>query len=263
MSATSCSPWQRGPVTGPRWSRQTKARDKRAPGRRVPDTGSWANLSVPTLSTNRSGRPACTAVVNIYAQTRLGLELVTKSPFVVAGEKAAFDLVGPATVGSFVVDTTIARLVSPLVDVAAKVRDVDLEKLGRRVRLSEKLGDGRYDYGRVLAELEAQDPDLGAVRDEQAKVVQHDGGPPHVHVGDTSVPGGYHLGMYVSGRYFPDGTVVPDGGHGEHGGHGPGGDRAGADGATAGHGAPGIRARRDGGEPFTRIVTASFGVVAP
>lgn len=247
-----------GPVTGPRWSRQGKARDKRAPGRRVPDTGSWANLSVPTLSTNRSGRPACTAVVNIYAQTRLGLELVTKSPVVVAGEKAAFELVGPATVGSFVVDTTIARLVSPLVDVAAKVRDIDLEKLGRRVRLSEKLGDGRYDYGRVLAELEAQDPDLGAVRDEQAKVVQHDGGPPHVHVGDTSVPGGYHLGMYVSGRYFPDGTVVLDGGHGEHGGQA--GD-AGGD-PHGGHGGP-ASVPGDRGEPFTRIVTASFGVVAP
>jgi hypothetical protein len=61
--------------------------------------------------------------------------------------------------------------------------------------------------------------------------------------------------MYVSGRYFPDGTVVPDGGHGEHGGQ-PAGEPHG------GHGAPASEAG-DGGEPFTRIVTASFGVVAP
>jgi hypothetical protein len=144
------------------------------------------------------------------------------------------------------VESTVGRLISPAVDVAERVRDTDLEKLGRRVRLPARLGDGKYDNGRVLAELEAKEPDLGSVRDEQARVVQHDGGPPHVHVPDTAIPGGYHLGIYVSGRYFP-GDAVPD-----QGGHG-------------GHGHPGMRpdADQDGGEPFTRIVTASLGVVAP
>lgn len=74
-------------------------------------------------------------------------------------------------------------------------------------------------------------------------MVQHDGGPPHVHVGDTSIAGGYHLGMYVSGRYFPDGTVVPGDEH-----HHPAMARD-----------PG----NDTGEPFTRILTASLGVVQP
>ena len=143
-------------------------------------------------------------------------------------------------------ESTVGRLVSPAVDVVAKVREVDLDQLGRRIRLSERLRDGRFDNGRVLAELEAQDPDLGSVRDAQVKVAQHDGGPPHVHLRDTSIPGGYHLGMYVSGRYFPDGAVRQDGGHDRHG-----------------HPAMLHDVDGDGGEPFTRIVTASLGVVAP
>jgi hypothetical protein len=55
--------------------------------------------------------------------------------------------------------------------------------------------------------------------------------------------------VYVSGRYFPDGA---GGGHGD-GGHGDG------------HGHPALRgdAAGDDGEPFTRIVTASLGVVSP
>jgi len=235
-----------GHARGPRWSRATQGRDRRAlPTRRTLTKDVLANLSVPTLSTNRSEGGACSVVINVYAQTRLALELVTDNAVVVAGEKAAFRLDGPVPVGSFTVESAIGRLVSPAVDVAARVRDVDLEKLSKRVRLSARLRDGEFDNGRVLAELEARDPDLGSVRDEQAELVQHDGGAPHVHVGETSIPGGYHLGLYVSGRYFPDGTVALDGGHG-------------------GHGHPAMLPDADGdaGEPFTRIVTASFGVVS-
>ena len=235
-----------GPVRGPRWSRATKARDQRLAAHRIPTKEALANLSVPTLSTNRSEGSACSVVINVYAQTRLALELVTERAVVVAGERAVFELVGPVPVGSFTVESTVGRLVSPAVDVAAKVRDVDLDQLSRRVRLSERLRDGKFDNGRVLAELEAKDPDVGSVHDEQVKVAHHDDGAPHVHVGDTSIPGGYHLGMYVSGRYFPDGTILHDGGHG-------------------GHGHPAMLRDADGdpGEPFTRIVTASLGVVVP
>ncbi len=237
-----------GPVRGPRWSRPTKARDQRPVARRMLTTDALANLAVPTLSTNRSEGSARSVVVNVYAQTRLALELVTDSPVVKAGDKGSFHLTGPVPAGSFTVESAVGRLVSPAVDVAAKVRDLDLDQLGRTVRLSAKLRDGKFDHGRVLAELEAKDPELGAVHDEQVKVVQHDGGTPHVHLPDTTVPGGYHLGLYVSGRYFPDGTVVLDQDHGEHG-------------HPAALGDPGEEAREKG-EPFTRIVTASLGVVA-
>ena len=166
-----------------------------------------------------------------------------ESPVVVAGEAAAFELTGPVDVGSFTVESTVGRIIGPVVDIVARVREVDLDQLGRRVRLPARLRDGRFDNGRVLAELEARDPELGSVRDEQARVVQHDGGPPHVHVDDTSIPGGYHLGLYASGRYFPDGTAAPDGDHHHPGiAHDPDGD---------------------GGEPFTRILTASLGAIDP
>jgi hypothetical protein len=52
-------------------------------------------------------------------------------------------------------------LVGPAVDIA-RVRDVDLD---RPESLSERLRDGKIDNGRVLTELEAEDPDAGSVRD--------------------------------------------------------------------------------------------------
>jgi Common central domain of tyrosinase len=233
-----------GPVRGPRWS-AGRPGDRRVPATRDAGRDALADLSVPTLSTNRSDGPACSVVINVYARTRLALELAPESPVVVAGEAATFELTGPVDVGSYTVESTVGRVIGPVVDIEARAREVDLDQLGRRVRLPARLRDGRYDNGRVLAELEAQDPNLGSVRDEQARVVQHDGGPPHVHVADTSVPGGYHLGLLVSGRYFPDRTAAPDSEH-----HHPGfASDPGPDG--------------DGGEPFTRILTASLGAVAP
>lgn len=234
-----------GPVRGPRWSRTIKGRDQKLNARRLVTHDALSNLAAPMLSTNRSAGEACSVVINVHARTRLALELMTDNASVAAGEKVAFTLAGPVPVGSFSVEQTVARLISPTVDLAAKVRDLDLDKLGRGVRLSAKLRDGRFDHGRVLAALEEQDPELGVVRDEQAKVVQHDGGAPHVHVHDTSIPGGYHLGLYVSGRYFPEGAEGGDG-HAGHGGHG---HPAMVDGADAAD-----------GEPFTRIVTASVGI---
>jgi hypothetical protein len=233
-----------GPVRGPRWARPPRDRNQQLTPRRNLTTDTLTNLAVPTLSTNRSERSACSVVINVYAQTRLALELITKSPVVAAGDEAAFEFTGPVPVGSFTVESTAGRLVSPAVDVAGRVRDVDLEALDRQVRLPERLRDGKFDNGRVLAELEARDAGLGSVRDEQVTVAQHDGGTPHVHVADTAIPGAYHLGMYVSGQYFPDGTSAHDGGHDNHG-----------------HPAMRLDTDGDGGEPFTRIVTASFGVV--
>jgi hypothetical protein len=248
-----------GPVRGPRWPHGPKRRDLGLRGGRVLDTQTLDNLSVPTLSTNRSERTSCSCVINIYAQTRLALELVTKGPVVVAGERAGFELTGPVPGGSFTVDASVGRLVSPAVDVVAAVGDLGRMKLSRRTRLSGKLRDGEFDNGLVLAELEARDPGLGARRDEQVEVVQHDGSAPHVHIGDASIPGGYHLGVYVSGRYFPEGTGAgPDGVRGEGSRH----QQGHGDGDASGHGHDGpAGVAGEQGEPFTRIVTASLGVV--
>ncbi|RHW28765.1 hypothetical protein D0Z08_02630 [Nocardioides immobilis] len=235
-----------GPVRGPRWARLLEERAV-VGTRRISTDDLRANLAVPTLSTNRSEGSACSVVINVYAQTRLGLELVAGRPVVPAGEKAVFELGGP--VGSFTVDAAIGRLVSPVVDLAAGVRDLDLSELGREVRLSEKLRDGELDFGRVLAELEGRHPDLAAVRDEQVKLVTHDGGAPHVHVHGTEVPGAYHLGLYITGRYFPEGAAADEDGHGGHGGHGETAVLPDAD--------------ASGGEPFTRVVTSSLAVVSP
>ena len=87
-----------------------------------------------------------------------GLELVPESPVVEAGKEASFELTGPVGVGTFTVDATVGRIIGPSVDLVARLREVNLDELGRRVRLPARLRDGKFDHGRVLAELEARDP---------------------------------------------------------------------------------------------------------
>jgi hypothetical protein len=56
----------------------------------------------------------------------------------------------------------------------------------------------------LLAYLEKEKPELAHVRDEQLDLVAHHEGPLHAHVKDTEVPGGYHVGVYLTGSYCPD-----------------------------------------------------------
>ena len=103
-----------GPVRGPRWSGGGKPGIRRVPGNRIVGRDALANLSVPTLSTNRSEGPACSVVINVYARTRLALELVPESPVVEAGKEASFELTGPVGVGTFTVDATVGRIIGPV-----------------------------------------------------------------------------------------------------------------------------------------------------
>jgi hypothetical protein len=100
------------------------------------------------------------------------------------------------------------------------------------------------------------------VRDVELVVVAHDEGAPHVHADQSDVPGGYHLGVFISGAYCPDhsATDPAQAGHdhaaaGEHDHGSPGGPGPGTDLIP-----PGCDADCPL-EQFTRILNASAAVV--
>lgn len=47
------------------------------------------------------------------------------------------------------------------------------------------------------------------IKDKEGNIVQHEGGPLHLHEHDTSIPGLYHFGVYLEGVYYPSVTATP------------------------------------------------------
>ncbi len=191
-----------GPVRGPRFARLLQPAEKRLAARSVVAKPRH-QFDVRPGSTNNDSNPACSVVVNVYARTRLRVELVPEADLVVVGTGWEVTVGADALVGSVASSRAFARLVAPVHDIAALVARVKMADVPKEALLpgSESL---RFDPAQMLARLERKNPKLASVRDEEVTVVSHHGGPLHVHVKDTAVPGVHHLGVYVEGVYYPD-----------------------------------------------------------
>jgi hypothetical protein len=228
-----------GPVRGPRWSRLLVPAGKRRAARAVGGTPRH-RLDIRATSTNRSHLPASTVVVNVYARTRLTISLRPEVEPEKPGAPLSIDVRTDTLRGVVARATGFARLIAPSQDLPALVGRA---RLGKRVANTVRLPDSKLgvDAGRVLAILESRRSSVGAVRDEEVRVVQHDG-PLHVHVTRTDIPGPYHVGILVEGTYVPGAAASRPGGHGDHTTRQP---VAGA------------------GESFTRLLSVSVSLPAP
>ena len=164
-------------------------------------------------------------VVNVYARTRLRLELVSKTDQVALDGAWAVSVHANVLAGQIVHAKGFARLIASKHDLAAlvaQIKPADIPKEAWQKGVEPR----RFDAAVVLAMLENKSPKLALLRDEEVKVVSHHDGPLHLHVDKLGVPGLQHLGVYVEGVYRPEaagaapGTAA--GGEHPHGGAGAG-----------------------------------------
>jgi len=186
-----------GPVRGSRFARLLHKPAARIPARSVVAQARHP-LDVAPGATNRSANRACSVVVNVYARTRLRLELSAR-----LGDQLSFELRPELLAGSIHDVRGFARLVAPAHDLAASIERLKPSQIPRRALLRGSLSRP-FDAALVLAALEQKSPQLAALRDEQLAVVSHDGGPMHAHVARVELPGAYHVGWYVEGAYCPE-----------------------------------------------------------
>lgn len=191
-----------GPVRGARFARLLLPMEKRVPARAVVATQRHP-LDVRPGSTNNSAKEACSIVVNIYARTRLRMELLPETDLAAIGDGLKVLIGSDVLVGNVVSTRAFARLVAPAHDIATLVSHAKRADIPKAALLkgSKAL---RFDPARVLALLEKKNPKLALVRDEQVQAVSHHDGPLHVHVENTDIPGVHHLGIYVEGAYCPE-----------------------------------------------------------
>jgi hypothetical protein len=228
-----------GPIRGPRWARLAQAPGKRRATRTVPGVARH-RLDVRPTATGRDGRPATTVVVNVYARTRLKIELRPEAGRGLVGQGLALRLESSVLAGKASTGTALARLVAPAVDLASFLTPERVQGLvPAAARIKGVARDQvELDTARVLARVETRHPEVARLRDEELAVVSHHGGAPHVHIEKADVPGAYHVGLWVEGVYYPEAEAAPEGSH-DHGGHA----------APAGR-----------GEPFQRLLTVSVGL---
>jgi len=208
-------PLSAGPARGPRYARLLQPPSRRLATRSIVQAPRHGLDHLP-VSTNRT-TDACDLVVNIYAKTRLQLELTPEARLVGAGQAFGIQVV-PQLLQGVVTDLKgFARLAGPAVDLAPVLKKA-IPAAARRESTLVRDGKVTFDPAIALANLEKKTRKLAEIRDEELAVVQH-GGPLHVHT-KADVRGAYHVNMYVEGTYYPGGTMTGGGGHSHGADHG-------------------------------------------
>jgi len=234
-----------GPSRGARYSRLLVDPSKRLATRNVLNVRAANRLDLVALSTNRNDQPACNAVVNIYARTRLQIELVPRLEALRAGTPFAIDISTSILSGNITTSRSFARLAAPTIDLRAVVADLGAKQIPKLAKLegSKAL---KFDPGLVLATLEKRSTKIGRLRNEELEVEIDRGTALPIRVLETEVPGAYHLGVYLEGTYCPlHAYGGPAPAMHDHGGHEPPGSACDPDCVL---------------EPFTRVLTTTVGL---
>ena len=221
-------PVSAGPARGPRYSRLLQPPSRRLATRSIAQAPRHGLDHLP-VGTNRTG-DACDLVINIYARTRLQLELSPESRVVDLGAAFGIQVVPQFLQGAVTDLKGFARLAGPAVDLSPALKKA-IPAAARRETALVRDGKVLFDPAIALANLERRNRKLAEIRDEELAVVQH-GGPLHAHTRAANVCGAYHVNLYVEGTYHPGGTM--GGGHA----HGPTGPAA-----STGHGEPQVFSR--------------------
>jgi hypothetical protein len=190
-------PVSAGRIHGPRYARLLSASAARIAARNVKARPAH-RLDTTPPGNNRNDRTACNAVVNIYAQTRLQMDLMPHNEELAAGRPLTINVRTEVLQGAASTTTAIGRLVAPNQDLTALVP-----------RQTEQPNERTVDPARRLAEIERRERKLRKPRDQELKVVTHDDHAPHVHITKTPVPGVYHIGLAIEGHYHPNHDAAP------------------------------------------------------
>ena len=201
-----------GPIRGPRYARLLTKPERRLAVRSIL-SNMRHRLDVRPTSSNLGGQPACSVVVNVFARTRLALDLRGERE----GDEISFTIAANLLRGAVGSARAFARLAAPARDLGVLVkRQAPASKRPTRVEAAD---DPKTDAARILAKLESRDRSIGEIRDEELPVVSHDGGAMHAHAKKVKIPGAYYAGVWIEGTYAPGAS--PAGSHSHEHKHAP------------------------------------------
>lgn len=205
------APVAAGTLRGPKYARLLANPKERRAQRNIKHV-SGNVLDILPVGTNNNDREACDLAVNVYARTRLRYSLVADHLNSVVGDSISVRVQADVLQGNVATGRALARMVSPVVDVAALARSLNTKKISAD-DLNRDQQTPKFDAARALAEAERKDRKISARKDQQMTVAVHDEGPLHVHIEKAAVAGPHNLSVYIEGDYCPDHDVAPGPGH--------------------------------------------------
>ena len=144
-----------GPVRGPRYARLLLKPARRSRGPQRARSKPRHRLDVRPTSTNIGTEAACSVVVNVYARTRLAMDLRAERE----GDGINFTLATNLLRGATASVRSFARLAAPTRDLSSAGETAGGERSRSRGRCSStRQDDPKFDAARVLAKLESEDP---------------------------------------------------------------------------------------------------------
>lgn len=197
------APVSAGPVRGPRYFRPLSRAGRRSAARLVAGVNAHGFDLMPPFTSGKR-EDACNALVNIYARTRLrmGLSATFKKDL-------KFRIEPDLLAGMISKVSAHGRLFSPKVD----IRRLLAEEFGARITRGASLRGSKglkFDSSKILAKLEADDPERFRLDDRMLTFKLERNGAGEARVESPSIPGVYHVGVMIQGVYHPEhnGTLV-------------------------------------------------------
>jgi hypothetical protein len=204
-----------GPIRGQRYARLLLPMESRLAARAVAARPRH-RLDISPGSTNNDTKEACSVVVNIFARTRLRVELLPPSGIISVNDGLRIEIVNDILIGNIANARALGRMVAPAHDISALASHVKQTDIPKDALMKGSKGL-RFDPAKLLAVLEKRNSKVGHMRDEEVKIVNHDNGPLHIHVENTQVQGLHHLGVYLEGAYCPEHNSSQDNHDHHHG----------------------------------------------
>jgi tyrosinase-like protein len=208
------APVAAGTLRGPKYARLLVNPKERRAQRNIKHV-SGNVLDILPVGTNNNDKEACDLALNVYARTRLRYSLVADHLNSVVGDSISVRLQADVLQGNVTTGRALARMVSPVVDVAALARSLNSKKISAD-DLNRDQQTPKFDAAKALAEAERKDRKISARKDQQMTVAVHDEGPLHVHIEKAAVAGPHNLSVYIEGDYCPDHDVAPGPDHSHH-----------------------------------------------
>lgn len=190
-----------GAIRGERYSRLLLSQKLRKPLRYIGKTRQHG-LDTRPISTNSDSSDACNAVVNIYARTHLKTDVLFEQ-MIKPGEELKFSIKSQSILGGAIVNQKgFARVISPAFDIADIVPGEKALEWVKQLEASKRFSP-KMDIALLLARFEREQKSIDFIKDSEAEIVVHGEGPLHAHIAETSIPGVYHLGIWIEGLYSP------------------------------------------------------------
>ncbi|WP_158978511.1 tyrosinase family protein [Cellulophaga sp. L1A9] len=198
-----------GPIRGNQYQNLLVRQNARIPTRKIFSKASNGLDSRAPL-TNAERGEGCNILINIYAKTRLRLDVSGNESIVKTGNTLKLKLSFDSPNGKVSSLIGFSRMISPSIDFDKLISPKEADKIMKKNESSKKPSKD-YDLAILLAKRLQEQQEGRIVNDKELQIKVDNGSTLCITGLETKFKGSYHLGILVNGNYEPNYDDLTDG----------------------------------------------------